>query len=303
MYEVSSSQLSEPNQVAKIVPWDLDFRQISRGSGQTDLTVRVGQLIQALSIKMHSRVHQVGEAPADMITFGVPQPGYIQTWLGVQAPEHALVCFGSGQEFDGVSSEGFQAVTLSISQDDLNDLAADFGIDLNADVFRPGVFDLKTGSRPHQLLARKSAAFTLFDGSRFDPDAENDVGLALLLTAAAAQVKSDIPSQRLRDRAIARALEVIDATTDNPPNIRDLCKKSGASWPTLHRAFTERFDIGPKAYISIVRLNRARSALLAAGKQTKVSDVANHFGFWHLGQFAKDYQKMFNSLPSKELKT
>ncbi len=56
-------------------------------------------------------------------------------------------------------------------------------------------------------------------------------------------------------------------------------------------------------YIRIFRLNRVRyelgTAFPAAGK---VSDIANRFGFWHMGQFAKDYKYFFGELPSATLK-
>jgi len=32
--------------------------------------------------------------------------------------------------------------------------------------------------------------------------------------------------------------------------------------------------------------------------QKKVADVANEWGFWHLGQLAKGYQNWFGELPS-----
>ena len=35
---------------------------------------------------------------------------------------------------------------------------------------------------------------------------------------------------------------------------------------------------------------------------TKVNDVASLWGFWHMGQFAADYRKLFNELPSETLK-
>ena len=40
----------------------------------------------------------------------------------------------------------------------------------------------------------------------------------------------------------------------------------------------------------------------AAGRDpstTRVTDVANEWGFWHLGQFAADYRRHFGELPSE----
>ena len=33
----------------------------------------------------------------------------------------------------------------------------------------------------------------------------------------------------------------------------------------------------------------------------KVADVANEWGFWHMGGFAADYRKLFGELPSTTL--
>jgi AraC family ethanolamine operon transcriptional activator len=33
----------------------------------------------------------------------------------------------------------------------------------------------------------------------------------------------------------------------------------------------------------------------------RISDVANDWGFWHMGQFAADYKKLFGELPSEIL--
>ena len=35
---------------------------------------------------------------------------------------------------------------------------------------------------------------------------------------------------------------------------------------------------------------------------TKISDIANLWGFWHLGRFASYYQRQFSELPSETLK-
>ena len=32
-----------------------------------------------------------------------------------------------------------------------------------------------------------------------------------------------------------------------------------------------------------------------------IQDIASHWGFWHLGQFAQDYRHLFGELPSDTL--
>jgi AraC family ethanolamine operon transcriptional activator len=33
-----------------------------------------------------------------------------------------------------------------------------------------------------------------------------------------------------------------------------------------------------------------------------IQDIASHWGFWHLSQFAQDYKHLFGELPSATLK-
>jgi AraC family ethanolamine operon transcriptional activator len=61
----------------------------------------------------------------------------------------------------------------------------------------------------------------------------------------------------------------------------------------------ERFGLSPALYMKARRLNGARRDL--SGKHEspmKIVDIANKWGFWHLGQFAKDYRNWFGELPS-----
>ena len=91
----------------------------------------------------------------------------------------------------------------------------------------------------------------------------------------------------------------IDHFADEPPMISDLCFAAGVSERSLHHGFLQEFGITPMAYTKARRLGAVRKALRKFGSRTKVVDVANRWGFWHMGQFAADYRKMFGELPSK----
>jgi transcriptional regulator GlxA family with amidase domain len=70
---------------------------------------------------------------------------------------------------------------------------------------------------------------------------------------------------------------------------------------TLNRGFRERFGIGPKAYLLRQRLAAVRRDLIRATSDQRVADAANRRGFWHMGQFARDYRSVFGELPSATL--
>ena len=57
----------------------------------------------------------------------------------------------------------------------------------------------------------------------------------------------------------------------------------------------------PKAYLQAQRLHGVRRELRVADTETVIADVAGRWGFWHMGQFAADYRRTFDQLPSETL--
>ena len=50
-------------------------------------------------------------------------------------------------------------------------------------------------------------------------------------------------------------------------------------------------------------MNAVRRALASSDpRQTRVADIAMHYGFWELGRFAGAYRAMFGELPSATLR-
>lgn len=71
---------------------------------------------------------------------------------------------------------------------------------------------------------------------------------------------------------------------------------------SLQNAFHAILGIGPNAWLKRIRLNAVRRELISPWSQsTTVKDAAMQWGFWHLGQFATDYQQLFAEKPSLTL--
>ena len=106
-------------------------------------------------------------------------------------------------------------------------------------------------------------------------------------------------SSAKRMQILRRAEDYIDQRASEPLTVREVCEAVQTSVRTLQLAFAERYGISPKAYIRAIRLNRARRLFrIAEPRERNVADIANECGFWHMGQFAADYQRHFGELPS-----
>jgi AraC family ethanolamine operon transcriptional activator len=104
-----------------------------------------------------------------------------------------------------------------------------------------------------------------------------------------------------RERLVRRADDYLRAHLGEPLSLLDLCLELGVSERTLHYAFQEVRGLSPMAYLRVVRLNAARQELKAAAGTVTVHEVAQRWGFWHSGEFAAAYRRLFGELPSQTL--
>jgi AraC family ethanolamine operon transcriptional activator len=108
------------------------------------------------------------------------------------------------------------------------------------------------------------------------------------------------PSQRAR--VVRRVEEYLQAHLRNPLSVLDLCRELGVSERTLHYAFREVRGLSPMAYFQANQLNAVRQELKAApAGTTSVHEIARRWGFWHTGEFAAAYRRLFGELPSETL--
>ena len=82
----------------------------------------------------------------------------------------------------------------------------------------------------------------------------------------------------------------------------DLSNATGVTTRALQILFKKEFGMTPKQYMLRKRLLEVRRQLLnRRSPALLITDVANAAGFWHMGQFAADYRKMFGELPTETL--
>lgn len=95
-----------------------------------------------------------------------------------------------------------------------------------------------------------------------------------------------------------KAQEVIENNLQNPLSVLDLSLKVGVSERNLRYIFQHQSGISPKRYIQNFKLNLVRK-MIQDRKNEKIIVLARDQGFWHSGQFALDYKRLFGELPSQ----
>jgi AraC family ethanolamine operon transcriptional activator len=289
---------------AQDIGWDSDFQQIEPGSASVSAYAFGTSRCLATRGEFSHSVRQVGSPPAGMLTIGLPDadiPAF--RWCGSQAAGGNIVNFSLKNGFQGTSPTGFAGFALSFSEELLLDTLQRLALD-NSILKR--VRNQAVWNNAEQLTGRlrRQLAYVLRDNKA----RESAEAVELFNSAAASQIlwfmagKPDARGRvknQPRQRTVQRALEYIEHSDHLNITIAELSGKTGVSTPTLYRSFEEEFGVGPKRFIQIQRLTRVRKELRTGDTSQSIADVANSWGFWHMGQFAADYRRHFGELPSE----
>jgi AraC-like DNA-binding protein len=296
--------------VADVRQWDLDFRQIDRGLfrgevlqfGMAGIHISEGRFGRALD--------QRGAPPAGLRTIGIPANRKVNfIWRGQQISGNNLIVFPRGAELASVSTPEFHIYTCSFPEDLLALLSEELEIG-ELDQLRGGHEVIHCDSDLMNRLQRHIRALCgsvrREKMSLCHQNTQHQIRFAfprqLLRTIAASEGVCVPATSQKRELAVTRALAYIERHARGPLSIKSLCVAAGVSQRTLEYAFEERFGVTPKALLLTHRLNMVRRELRDSDHSTtKVVDVANDYGFWHMGRFAANYRQLFEELPSETL--
>ena len=272
---------------------------MSEGAPDVPTTLVTGENAVIVDMTLHAAFHQRGMAPRGAVTVGIPRRP-LSAWFNGPYSRSAILPFNATGGIDAISQNDFVASVLSVSESFLRDVAEQHQLPLSGILLKPESGEIVGENIHNHHLRQRVLELASGAGALMDDDTELELAL-LLLSASRRDDAHGAPRENssVRARAIADAVAFIDAHCEQALTVRALCAATGLPARTLSRGFRERFGIGPKAYINRVRLCRARRALVHTGPGTSIADVANEQGFWHLGQFARDYRRLFGELPSQ----
>jgi len=285
--------------------WDVEFYPLTRNRG----TKTVGTLVQGAGRSesftysdFAPGLSMFGGTPEGLVTFNVMEPSQHRYWVrGHDVDSDMVWVFPVGAELKSVSPPGFEVYTLSVSLERLERVAAAFELRLPPRSERPETFPVRPKDMAHlrvllRVLRDDQAA------SHADPVQE---ALRLLVPAWLGAFVSDTPKRptmRARDIALRRLLELLDRPDLGPLSNDAILKATNVSERTLQYAVRERFGVTRGTLMKAKRLALVRSTLRRASPdEVSVGDVAAWFGFGHLGQFATDYRRAFDEVPSQTL--
>ena len=292
--------------------WNLDYRQLEAGSFSSELLMFGGNTMIFGREKLGRRLHQAGASPQGLITFGLlVNPKTCIRWRGYDVSGDMLCIFPQGGELDSITHDDFDVFPISISEESFNqscellELPDITTLINNIEVFRCNpkkISELRSWllSVYHNLITGADT----FKSAVYLKQLEQDLINRLIRILVEPHHPVSMKPMRKRDKALLAAENYIAESGSNQITIAELCLVANVSERTLEYAFREQYDLTPKSYTLIHRMNNVRKQLRKsnAGKGT-ISEIARLHGFWHMGQFSADYKKIFAELPSETLKS
>jgi AraC-like DNA-binding protein len=101
---------------------------------------------------------------------------------------------------------------------------------------------------------------------------------------------------------VVRAYQYMVANARESITIEDLTRLTGVSGRALYEGFRRFKGASPKACLRAIRMQEIRKELLEGDDSDDVTVIAERWGFFHLGRFASNYQKIFGEKPSQTLR-
>jgi AraC family ethanolamine operon transcriptional activator len=290
--------------------WQIDFTQLGPAKLESAVSLLQSANVGVCHFQFNSCFDQRLHAQPGYYSFGLPDPdAAAATVQGKAAIPGAIIVFPQDHEAYGASHAGFNGYGIHIREAYLEALAETvFKMPLRLLVPAAGVYGLTEVQFRHlrwELYEWGQMAATEGLVGASDLAAHREESLAIaVLNGLSHSIKTDEPQHLKSDRAIRLVLDYVNSAPAEEITAVELCTLADCSQRWLEQSFKTRFGVTPKAYVKYLRLARLRRDLQQPprGDCQKVNQLAGAYGFWHMGQLAADYRKIYGELPSDTLK-
>lgn len=297
-------------QAENLEQWDQSYVQLSPGRFEGRLIETWFGDIQFFRETTNQVIHERGRSRPDSRTFCIPLAMEGTAYFrGSEWQRDACATMGGDVDFDLRTSARLDVVAVSLRAARLAEAALEHELDpagverwlsacCTASLPSGRVAELRRMLFEMAMLVESES--TLLRNPAVRLSMEDAIYEAFLrLMADAADVRSPQASYLPRRQLVSRAIDFVAAHPDDLVTVSDLCRLLRVSRRTLQQYFEDVLHISPLQYLRAFRLNKVRSLIRTGGGRLRVQDAAGQWGFWHLGQFSRDYKRLFEELPSQ----
>ena len=288
--------------------WEFSVSQLGPSEGLSRATLYQTPNIGYNSFRYGSAYDQCLRSREGFLSFGLLDSDNPTTWAHDRlVPNDGLTVFPHDEDLKAASPVGFRGSGIHFAKDFITSLAEQvYNQPLNLLVTSPGTYMtdveklgvLRTELRRWRELASPGADILPIIITR------REESLAMAVINALIDEKFTEKESLIRaTRSVSLALNIIHSSELESISAMELCKHTKCSQRTLEKCFTKRLGITPKKYIKCLRLAEVHKGLrnFDALDYDSIIELAAINGFWHMGQFAADYRRIYGELPSETL--
>lgn len=239
----------------------------------------------------------------DALWLGIPVQNADCRINGLPLSAEQLMCRPGERDFELITPDSFDIYGIVIREEMLLKLAEqqERRIDLTrlADSPRLSVSQGQL-NRIRQILQQVLDLNARGLGSSQQRQLASEALLDLLDNSL--QTEHSAPSYARRKQVVDRIKALIHEQPDADLSIPELCQRLHVSRRTLQYSFESILGISPLQFLRSARLNQVRRTLSNPVPDSTVAAIAAQHGFWHPGQFARDYKALFGENPSETFK-
>ncbi len=286
--------------------WDLDFRLLSKNDFSVNISLLTTPLFQIGRTKISGKTEQFGLTPKGFRSFVVPaNKGTEFIWLNRKVHSCQMLIFPKSRTLDAVSFNNFDVYVVSIEESLLFSIIENQGYTRAKELLNGDEqflqFNNEFASEFYGLASDVLSYFSINNNTQ--GTLIKKIVFSIIKYLEYCNNGISATKKRKRDAAIIKAVKYIHNQSDDFPLISELCEIAQVSERTLEYAFLEKYRVTPVEYIKSHRLNMVKKEITKIrGEKINISTLAGKYGFWHMGQFAKDFKNHFGYLPS-DIKT
>lgn len=295
-----------------VTQWDLDYRQLNTEQFNPMIFQAQTGSILVSRVRFGCHVEQRGATPPGMRTFSVLDADCPELyWFGHIVNKDDLLIFPAHGEAEAFTRAGFGVTAISIPEDLLEEYFEHNGVDNLSKIIGPEEIVKKTANANlnelRYLVHQIKATHHLINNQLINDGLQNQTLMSIfnIMTDNCIQHKNTIHDLQRKNSSdtLQILLEYIAINNDKHIRVDELCCEAQVSARTLQYLFKQQIGMTPKGYLNGQKLYLAHKQLWQSNpSKTEIQDIANNLGFWHMGQFAADYRKLFGELPSMTLK-
>lgn len=285
--------------------WEQDYIKLGAGKFRGEIRMAHTARMQLATANWSCGILSEGAVPRGGRTFGlIVGAGGPARHGGIPVGPSDIATLTDRDELHFLHPGGCRIYCLTLGHDVIESVAATFlGTGWDDGIGCARVLPLRDAAGVAQGMGRLLEACFIDSTALQDPA----YGAALERAAGAAVLaRLDLPVHHVaaaRRRQLARRAEdYLRANANRSVTIAELCAAVGVPERTLHEACREYFGLPPIAFLRVLRLHGVRRRLLCPDKSTSVTEAATAWGFFHFGEFAAAYRRLFGEVPSETLR-